>query len=216
MKANTVFRDDELVVRRQKQNGQWIDTAYPKLGGRLRVLHEQEEKLSIKTEVIKLEPDFVAVRASIMTPRGTFSGTGTASSQRDARLADSLVELAESRSIARAARFAGVGVEFCGAEEVSHLSGSGTEEPSDHNKTGDNPVFGMDNGGVSESKPQHCGNDRATQAQVRALYALTKKADYSQEDLERLLIPLSVYRFEDLTRQAASQIISSLQSEVAA
>ena len=49
-------------------------------------------------------------------------GYGTANSQRDTRLAESLVELAETRSIARALRFAGFGLEFTGAEEVSHVA----------------------------------------------------------------------------------------------
>jgi hypothetical protein len=215
MNTNTVFREDELVVRRQKQNGQWINTPYPKLGGRLRVLHEQEEKVSIETEIVRLEPKWAVVRATVTSEKGTFVGTGTASAQRDTRLADSLVELAESRSIARAARFAGVGVEYCSAEEVSHLGAVDQDEQS----SGKQPECVFDEG-PGDGKPEAKGGNgvpnRATQAQVRALYALTKKADYGQEDLERLLIPLSVYRFEDLTRQAASQLISHLQTEVAA
>ena len=215
MNENTLFREDELVVRRQKQNGQWINQPYPKLGGRLRVLHEQAEKVSIGTEIVKLEADFVVVRAAITSPKGTFVGTGTASVQRDARLADSLVELAESRSIARAARFAGFGVEYCSAEEVSHLSTADQEEQS-ADKPSERVFDDGSRGGKPEAKGGNGVLNRATQAQVRALYALTKKVRYSEEDIENLLNPLQANRFEDLTRESASKLISNLQTEVAA
>ncbi|MBF0526427.1 MAG: hypothetical protein HQK56_15195 [Deltaproteobacteria bacterium] len=44
-----------------------------------------------------------------------------ASVDRDQKLAAAILELAETRSIARALRFAGYGVEYTGAEEISHL-----------------------------------------------------------------------------------------------
>ena len=67
-----------------------------------------------------------------------------------------------------------------------------------------------------DTNPKRCSNGTATTAQVRALHALTRKAQYGQEDLERLLSPLNVARFEDLTRESASQLITYLQTEVAA
>jgi hypothetical protein len=69
--------------------------------------------------------------------------------------------------------------------------------------------------GKAESKPQHCGNDKASQAQIRALYALTKKADYADEDIALMISPFEANSFKDLPRQAASQLISTLQTEVA-
>lgn len=33
MSTQTMFRWDELVIRRQKVNGEWIEMPYPKLGG---------------------------------------------------------------------------------------------------------------------------------------------------------------------------------------
>ena len=44
-----------------------------------------------------------------------------ASSERDQEIAPAILELAETRAIARSLRFAGYGVEYCSAEEVSHL-----------------------------------------------------------------------------------------------
>ena len=121
MNANA-FREDELVTRKMKVNGEWQTRTFPVVGGRLRILHENNDHLGIQTEIIRLEPDFVVVKAAVESQRGKFNGTGTASGQRDAKLADSLVELAETRAIARALRFGGIGVEYTGFEEVTHVA----------------------------------------------------------------------------------------------
>ncbi len=67
-----MFREDELVVRRQKVNGEWIETPYPKLGGRLRVLHDQHQAVSINTEIVQMTPIFlgqVTIRMTSEHPR---------------------------------------------------------------------------------------------------------------------------------------------------
>jgi hypothetical protein len=219
------FREDELVSRKVKINGQWQIRTFPVVGARLRILHESNDQLSIRTKILRLEPDFVVIRAAAETTKGKFNGTGTASTQRDARLADSLVELAETRAIARALRFSGVGCEYTSAEEVSHLANT---EPEQEQTTGkeSKPLFQEGNGddkadapnGVTVtggSKPQSCGNGKATQAQVRALYALGKKTGLSDGDRNNLLSSLNVSSFDDLTREDASRLISGLQSQVA-
>jgi hypothetical protein len=66
------------------------------------------------------------------------------------------------------------------------------------------------------SKPQSCGNGRATQAQCRALYALTKRAQYRDQDIESMLRPMNAATFQELSRESASQLITYLQTEVAA
>lgn len=110
--GNGQFRDDELVTRKMRVNGEWQTRTFPVIGGRLRVAHEGNERLSIQTEIVRLEHDLVVAKATVETEKGRYSGTGTASAQRDARLSDSLVELAETRAIARALRFGGFGVEY--------------------------------------------------------------------------------------------------------
>ena len=213
--GNGQFREDELVHRKVKINNEWLTRTFPVVGGRLRILHETNDRINIETDIVRMDVDFAVVKASVESGKGKFNGTGTASAQRDARLADSLVELAETRAIARALRFGGVGVEYTGAEEVSHVAAVEpektrvTEEPT--------PVFPSPaQQEAAESKPQRCGNGRATQAQCRALYALTKKARYTEDDIESLLKPLSAATFQDLTRESASQLITYLQTEVAA
>ena len=154
--------------------------------------------------------------AALLPARGQFVGYGTANSQRDARLAESLIELAETRSIARALRFAGYGMEYCGAEEVSHVGDSEQDPERNLNKDRKTAQRYGNGGGKPEAKPQRHTNGIATQAQCRALYALTKKAQYTEQDIESLLTPLQVTRFQDLTRESASQLITYLQTEVAA
>ncbi len=222
--GNGQFLESELIHRKVKVGDEWQTRTFPVVGGRLRILHENNDSLSIQTEIIRLENNFVVVKAAVESQRGKFSGTGTASGQRDAKLADSLVELAETRAIARALRFSGIGVEYTGFEEVTHVpateqnSGKATE-----------PVFPEGNGnGKREakapsgapadtgSKPKSGGNAAATQAQVRALFALSRRANYHDTDIAEMLARCDVSRFEDLSREDASRLITYLQTEVAA
>ncbi len=157
----------------------------------------------------------VVAKATVESEKGRYSGTGTASAQRDARLADYLVELAETRALASALRFGGFGVECWGAEEVNHVVDESDRGQSSRKNT--RPAFDHGNGrGEPGSKPQSHTIGRATQAQCRALHALTKKAQYSEEDIDRMLSPLNTGTFQELTREDASQLITSLQSEAAA
>ncbi len=204
------FRDDELVSR--KLNGQV--RVFPVVGGRLRLAHEHNENLSLQTEMVSWDGQYAVFRCTAITQKGEYAGYGTANNQRDARLADSLIELAETRSIARALRFAGYGLEYTGAEEVSHVAGAEPERERNGNKEGYTAAPYSNGNGKPETNSNRGGT--ATTAQVRALYALTKKAQYCTEDLEKLLSPLNAARFEELTRESASQLITYLQTECAA
>lgn len=222
------FRDEELVTRRMKVGNEWQTRIFPVVGGRLRLAHGQNENLTLQTEMVNWDGQYAVFKCCAITSKGRFVGYGTANNQRDARLAESLVELAETRSVARALRFAGFGLEFTGAEEVSHLGATVPEREDDDASKKSQSVFPQDNGNSKpgrkaeecaegeKSKTQGCGNGRATQAQVRALFALSKRANYHNDDITQMLAPFQVSRFEDLPRQAASQLIGSLQTEVAA
>ncbi len=200
------FREDELITR--KMNGQ--TRVFPMVGGRLRLAHEENEKLSLQTELVSWDGQYAVFKCRAVTAKGEYVGYGTANAQRDSRLSESLIELAETRSIARALRFAGYGIEYTGAEEVSHVSTPEAEEapikPATRENVNNKP----------EAKPLNGSVGKATTAQVRALYALTKKAKYHEEDIESLIAPFQVSRFDDLPREAASHLISYLQTEVAA
>ncbi|MGO9571295.1 MAG: hypothetical protein ACLP5H_27535 [Desulfomonilaceae bacterium] len=210
--GNGQFLESELIHRKVKADNEWQTRTFPVVGGRLRLAHEQNDSLNLQTEMVNWDGQYAIFKCCAVTSKGQFVGYGTANSQRDARLAESLVELAETRSVARALRFAGFGLEFCSAEEVAHIP-EGDPEPQ---RTADKrpaPVFAEDNGnGKKEakapsgatvetgSKPQPCGIGQATQAQCRALYALTKRANYQEADIGEMLARFDVSRFEDLTR----------------
>ncbi len=207
------FQDHELISRKVKIGNEWQTRTFPVVGGRLRIVHESNQSLSIQTEIIRLETDSVVVKASVQTEKGSFNGTGTAATQRDARLADALVELAETRAIARALRFGGIGVEFTGAEEVSHVpNGEAETEPPPNRGYLHKDGNGKGNGKGTAKSPT---NGLATQAQVRALHALSRKAQYHEDDITNLIAPFEVSRFEDLPKEAASQLIGYMQQEVA-
>ena len=145
--GNGQFLESELIHRKVKVDNEWQTRTFPVVGGRLRILHENNDYLGIQTEIIRLDTDF---KAAVESQRGKFNGTGTASGQRDAKLADSLVELAETRAIARALRFGGIGVEYTGAEEVSHVAAADSEKEQSGRKE-PTPVAaeGNDNGKVA-------------------------------------------------------------------
>lgn len=208
------FRDDELVSRRIKVGNDWQTKVFPVVGGRLRLAHEENQNLSIQTEMVNWDGQYAVFKCCAVTGKGQFLGYGTANSQRDARLAESLIELAETRSIARALRFAGYGMEYTGAEEVSHVAATEPERGQTVTKEPAPAFQGERGNNKPETKGDNGSNGKATQAQCRALYALTKRAKYTEEDVDSLLRPMSVSNFQDLTRESASQLISYLQTEV--
>lgn len=106
------FRNEELVKVQGK--------LFPVVGGRLRLAHEDNSNLSIETKVISYDGEVAVVQAAVKTEKGYFNGLGNASVKRDRVLSNAILELAETRAIARALRFAGYGVEYTGYEEVEN------------------------------------------------------------------------------------------------
>jgi len=115
------FREDEIIVLDQSRDGKMVKNIFSKIGGRLRPAHEQNDQLSITTEIIKYDENLAVVKSVTSTMKGSFPGFGMASVERDHSIAPAILELAETRAIARSLRFAGYGAEFCSAEEISHL-----------------------------------------------------------------------------------------------
>jgi len=156
-KNNNLFREDEIVMmsRVDKKTGEIITSPYPKIGGRLRLAHEENGSLSISTEIIRYEETVAVVKSLATTSKGSFSGLGMASLERDQRIAPAILELAETRAIARSLRFAGYGVEYCSAEEVSHLENGGLIEQTGESES---PARDQDDK-VSEKSAKEGEND---------------------------------------------------------
>ena len=128
------FRPEEIICLRyyDKKTGIWSESEFPKVGGRLRLAHEVNGTLDINTDIVQYDGKLAVVRAVISSDKGSFSGIGMASVERDAKIAPAILELAETRAIARCLRFAGFGVEYCSAEEVSHLEQEESPFPRDN------------------------------------------------------------------------------------
>jgi hypothetical protein len=168
------FREDEILVLEQLRDGKMVKNIFPKIGGRLRLAHEENEQLSISTEIIRYDENLAVVKAVTSTMKGTFPGLGMASVERDHSIAPAILELAETRAIARSLRFSGYGVEYCSAEEVSHLqNGGGTPPPVETSQTkppqegtqggnGEKPGNGSDGG----DKGRGNGDARITNKQL--------------------------------------------------
>ena len=214
-KTNNQFRDDEIVImsRLDKRTGEVVTRPYPKVGGRLRLAHEENGSLSISTEIIRYEENVAVVKSQATTSKGSFNGLGMASLERDQQIAPAILELAETRAIARSLRFAGYGVEYCSAEEVSHLeNGSPIEganassdiapeqdvKPSQESEK-------ADTGGNDSSQ-----NSRLTSKQLNYIKRLCR--DRRMTDGELRQKTMEVYRVqpEYLTRSQASELIDQL------
>ena len=58
------FREDEVTVIK--------GNPYPKVAGRLRLSHEQNESLSISSEIIRYDDTIAVVKAETITVKGVF------------------------------------------------------------------------------------------------------------------------------------------------
>ena len=76
--GNGQFLESELIHRKVKVDNEWQTRTFPVVGGRLRILHENNDHLGIQTEIVRLDNDFVVVKAAVESQRGKFNGTGTA------------------------------------------------------------------------------------------------------------------------------------------
>jgi len=202
------FRGDEIAK---------IDNnLYPKVGGRLRLAHEENHQLSITTNIIKYDGKIAVVSATSTTNKGSFQGFGMASSERDKEIAPAILELAETRAIARSLRFAGYGVEYCSAEEVSHLkSRNGIKPASVHqnNQSGVSQAPGGNSAnGNSVNEPGN-GNGRLSSKQYRFLVQLNDRLGRSKADLDKHCLEAYGTAAQYLSKVDCSKLINELKAQ---
>lgn len=175
------FRSDELVKVQGK--------IYPLVGGRLRLAHDENKSLSIETNVIQYNNESTVVQASIKIEKGTFTGLGNASVKRDRVLSNAILELAETRAIARALRFAGYGVEYTGFEEV-----------------------GEEKNVVSERNNEQLQG--ATKAQINTIFRVAKNLNISNDELRGIIQDKTGKSYsKDLSKRDANEIINILKEK---
>ncbi len=227
-KNNSQFREDEISVIR--------GNPYPKVAGRLRLAHEHNEKLSITTEIVRYDDRLAVVKAECTTFKGVFCGIGMASVERDEKIAPAILELAETRAIARSLRFSGYGVEFCSAEEVSHLNSGGRDKIPDDNfgynenrhpannkpKTGNNPINNLmkpksnnsngGNGGNSGNgnSGDNGENGRLSGKQYKYLMNLFTQNGNSKQEIDDYCVNTYGVVLAHLSKKDASSLIETL------
>lgn len=160
---------------------------FPVVGGRLRIAHEiHQGKLSIVTELVEYQIDqYAVVRADVSATGGRFTATGTATAARDPKLSESLLELAETRAVARALRFAGIGVEMVSLEEIGAGDVLDGEAPRQE-------LRAMPGQGGAHSNHANGSGARGTPcttAQRRALVALSRQLGQDLDDVVAKMFP---------------------------
>ena len=223
------FREEEIItmVHWDKQTGVQVTTPYPKIGGRLRIAHENNDQLSIATKVFSYDGQVAVVVATTTTDKGSYNGVGMASVERDQRIAPAILELAESRAIARSLRFCGIGVEYCGAEEISHLSnGDNGDAIRDRSSSKNNspqerfnPVLvSSDTQTSPKPNPQNNGlNDpsnstggRLSNKQLMFIMRLATGRGMTKKDLDAHCVNVFGVATDFLSKREASTIIDEL------
>ena len=203
-----------------------VKNIFPKIGGRLRLAHEENDQLSITTEIIKYDENLAVVRAITTTMKGNFPGLGMSSVERDRSIAPAILELAETRAIARALRFAGYGVEYCSAEEISHLENGNSKPPATTEGKEDPPKEGPKT--PVEGKPGNGGNGgdkgggnggngdaRISNKQLSYIVTLGKGLKLNSKDLDQESVKGYGVKMAFLTTKQASAFIDTLKERSA-
>jgi len=213
------FREDEIVILTHwdKREEKWVKSIHPKIGGRLRLAHEDNEQLTITSEVVQYDQNIAVVKAVASIRKGHFPGLGMSSVERDNIIAPAILELAETRAIARSLRFAGYGVEYCSAEEISHLENGSvnvpygkddqTAPPKEEPKGGDggNPGDGGNGGDTA----------RVTNKQLNYIVNLGRNIGWNSTDLDKESVKIFGVKMAHLTVKDASSFIDTLKSQAA-
>lgn len=199
------FKDNELIL----VGGRELAT----VGGRLRLAHEANERLSIKTELLDFELRVRAiVRAEVTTVKGTFTATGTATAERDAKVSDALIEVAETRSVARALRYAGFGFEV-GVEELGDAAIAANAVPDARGQVTPPPWERPVPVELRERRPRRTGTP-ATAAQKRCLEALARRVHLEPGALVARFVP--GVELDELSIADASRVIDAAKRNAGA
>lgn len=107
---------------------------YVTVPGRLSMAHEECKQISITTELLPVT-DKVVIKATVITPKGTFTGISAANPDK-AIEKQSPYEVAETSAVGRALGFAGYGAadSIASADEIVKAQSEG-EEPGDMDRT---------------------------------------------------------------------------------
>ncbi len=123
------FREDELVRSPSQGRRRVADPNFSGSRSKVADISRKQRSAQHQDQDHRAGHDFVVIRAAAKTTKGKVQWhRHRFDAERRSKLADSLVELAETRAIARALRFGGVGCESTSAEEVSHMANTEPEQ----------------------------------------------------------------------------------------
>ena len=135
-----------------------------------------------------------------------------ASVARDNTIAPAILELAETRAIARSLRFAGFGVEYCSAEEISHLENSNGKGSGPNNapSQGEGKEAPRGKGGNGERPPGREGNGGLSARQHSYIVDLTQERGITRSELNNQCVKAYGVVLDHLSRPDASSLINQL------
>jgi len=164
---------------------------YPTIGDRLTFHHEALREISINTEIIEYKHLELAIcRATIKTPKGTFTGSGVSSKDKDPDYIQSLLEVAETRAVSRALRFSGACVDKTGREEIAK---------------------------ATQSAPSYSSAKPITNGQKRLIERIAKEHNWDlNKAVGRILGSKSIETLNDLNNQEASTVIQRMKAVLVA
>ena len=160
-------------------------------------------------------------RAVVVTDKGTYTGHGDANpSNVNGAMLKVLPRMAETRSIARALRFA-VNAEVAALEELDEEEAEHSAPrpaprpaPTPQPPTGIAPPSREPTPIQNGTPRQMAADSLSTPAQVRAIYSIARdQHNMSEDDIEDRARTLFGAPPAELTRRQASELISSLQGK---
>ncbi len=186
---------------------------YLEVKWRLLWLRTEHPDAIIETDLVHLRDNEAIFKARVSIPGGgaaTGWGSETAGDFRD------FVEKAETKAIGRALAALGFGTQFCQDHEFGAADGRIVDTPVDINSTRARRTAaqtrGEDSGGEQAPAAQATGNgQRATERQVKFIYAIAREAGLDETELLDWSQELYGMPVEELNRRDASALIEALQ-----
>lgn len=177
---------------------------YLEVKWRLLWLRTEHPDATIATELVRFEERDAIFKAQITIPGGgsaTGWGSESAGDFRD------FLEKAETKAIGRALAALGYGTQFCQDHE---FSGGQPVAESGQMRIVDAPVD-FNAGRERRQSAADQGNQKATERQVKFIYAIAREAGLDDQELGEWSQELYSQPVEQLNRRDASTLIEALQ-----
>jgi hypothetical protein len=189
---------------------------YLEVKWRLLWLRTEHPEAIIETELVRVEE-----RDAIFKARVTIPGGGSASGWGSESAGDfrDFLEKAETKAIGRALAALGYGTQFCQDHEFGGgniVAGNGqmriVDAPVDFNSgRGRRQASGGAAAVVAQAPANDQGNQRATERQVKFIYAIAREAGLDEQELAAWSQELYSQDVDQLNRRDASTLIEALQ-----